>query len=69
VATAWAPDGIVEAVEDPRGDRFVVGVQWHPELAWERDELSLALFKRFIAEAQRYAESKSQERTTASAGS
>ena len=69
VATAWAPDGIVEAVEDPRGDRFVVGVQWHPELGWDRDELSLALFKRFIAEAQRYAESKDRERTTASAGS
>jgi putative glutamine amidotransferase len=69
VATAWAPDGIVEAVEDPRGDRFVVGVQWHPELGWERDELSLALFKRFIAEARLYAESRNRERTTASAGS
>lgn len=68
VATAWAPDGIVEAVEDPRGDRFVVGVQWHPELAWERDELSLALFRRFIDEARLYAESKDRERTTAAAG-
>ena len=30
VATAWADDGIIEAVELP--DRsFVVGVQWHPE--------------------------------------
>lgn len=30
-ATAWAPDGIIEAAEciDDRG--FVVGVQWHPE--------------------------------------
>src|SRR6185369_6954287 len=28
VATAWAADGLVEAVEDPRGDRFVMGVQW-----------------------------------------
>jgi putative glutamine amidotransferase len=67
VATAWAPDGIVEAVEDPRGDRFVVGVQWHPELGWEQDELSLALFNRFIAEARLYAASKNRERTTAGA--
>jgi putative glutamine amidotransferase len=27
---AWAADGLVEAVE-MGGDRFVVGVQWHPE--------------------------------------
>ena len=56
LATAWAPDGIVEAIEDPRNDRFVVGVQWHPELGWERDQLSLSLFNRFIAEARLYAE-------------
>jgi putative glutamine amidotransferase len=55
VATAWAPDGLVEAVEDPRSDRFVVGVQWHPELGWERDELSAALFTRFVAEARAFA--------------
>ena len=30
VATAWAEDGTIEAVENP-GDRFVLGVQWHAE--------------------------------------
>ncbi len=30
VATAWADDGLVEAVELP-GPRWVLGVQWHPE--------------------------------------
>ena len=30
VPVAWAPDGIVEAVE-ATDKRFVVGVQWHPE--------------------------------------
>ncbi|HEY2298186.1 MAG TPA: gamma-glutamyl-gamma-aminobutyrate hydrolase family protein [Jatrophihabitans sp.] len=30
VATAWAADGVVEAVERP-GDTWVLGVQWHPE--------------------------------------
>jgi len=54
VATAWASDGLVEAVEDPRSDRFVMGVQWHPELGWERDELSKALFRHFVEEARSY---------------
>ncbi len=33
VATAWAEDGIVEAVElaDPSAHPFAYGVQWHPE--------------------------------------
>lgn len=48
VETAWASDGLIEAVEDPRDDRFVVGVQWHPELGWKGDALSEALFERFI---------------------
>jgi len=61
VATAWAPDGIIEAVEDPRSDRFVLGVQWHPELGWERDKLSQALFKRFVSEAGKFAENRSRD--------
>lgn len=32
VATGWAPDGIVEAVELPSSP-WIVGVQWHPEVA------------------------------------
>jgi len=28
---AWAPDGVIEAIESSRHD-FVVAVQWHPEL-------------------------------------
>jgi putative glutamine amidotransferase len=37
VATAWAEDGMVEAIEAApdskwaEGDRFLIGVQWHPE--------------------------------------
>jgi putative glutamine amidotransferase len=30
VATAWAPDGTIEAIEQP-GSRMVLGVQWHAE--------------------------------------
>src|SRR5882762_6416580 len=58
VATAWAADGLVEAVEDPRSDRLVVGVQWHAELAWQRDPLSQALFARFVDEARNFAGAK-----------
>jgi putative glutamine amidotransferase len=58
VATAWTSDGLIEAVEDPRTDRFVIGVQWHPELAWERDELSRALFNRFVVESQQFADAR-----------
>ena len=32
VASAWANDGTIEAIEDP-GARFRIGVQWHPETA------------------------------------
>jgi putative glutamine amidotransferase len=30
-ATACAPDGVIEAIEDP-SRRFLLGVQWHPEV-------------------------------------
>src|SRR5207245_1266296 len=35
-ATAWSPDGVIEAVEMP-GNGFVLGVQWHPERVDEVD--------------------------------
>lgn len=31
-ACAWSEDGIIEAVEGLEDDRFLLGVQWHPEL-------------------------------------
>ena len=54
VATAWSSDGLIEAVEDSRPQRYVVGVQWHPELGWREDRLSRALFARFVAAAKEY---------------
>ncbi len=47
-ATAWASDGLIEAVEDTRPNRFALGVQWHPELGWQDDELSQKLFSEFV---------------------
>lgn len=47
-AIAWANDGIIEGIEDSRPDRFALGVQWHPELAWQSDELSQGIFRTFV---------------------
>ena len=58
VATAWSSDGLIEAVEDPRSDHYAVGVQWHPELGWQRDEFAKALFGDFLRNAHRHAELK-----------
>lgn len=41
-ATAWAPDGVVEAVEGT-GGAFLLGVQWHAEGLIERREQRLLL--------------------------
>jgi putative glutamine amidotransferase len=59
IATAWSTDGVIEALEDPRPDRFVVAVQWHPELGWESDAISQRLFAAFVAEAAKTTESTS----------
>ncbi|KNF07712.1 putative glutamine amidotransferase [Gottschalkia purinilytica] len=40
-------DGIIEGIEIP-DRKFVVAVQWHPELLAEYDDKSKALFKLFI---------------------
>jgi putative glutamine amidotransferase len=51
-ATAWAPDGVIEAIEAPDRD-FVVGVQWHAESLSEREDQA-GLFNAFVAAAVRY---------------
>lgn len=47
---ARAPDGVIEAVEH-RGERFVVGLQWHPEMLGP-GHVSSAVFREFAAAAQ-----------------
>ena len=46
VATATAPDGVIEAIEDPAA-RFCLGVQWHPENFWRTGEFR-PLFEGFV---------------------
>jgi putative glutamine amidotransferase len=48
---AFAPDGVIEAVEDATG-RFIIGVQWHPERGWKDDIFAKALFTTFIDRAR-----------------
>ena len=69
VATAWTSDGLIEAVADSRPGRFAFGVQWHPELGWQRDRLSQALFERFVAEAKEYVAVPDVEEETANVNS
>ncbi len=66
--SAHAPDGVVEAIElaGPGGgpaaargsglapDRFVLGVQWHPENLWSRERVFLNLFRGLVEAAGRY---------------
>jgi len=39
IVSATSPDGVIEAIELP--GRFVLGVQWHPELLAAREHLEL----------------------------
>ena len=48
-STARAKDGVIECIEDTREGRFVLGVQWHPELSWRTDDLSRNIFTEFIS--------------------
>jgi putative glutamine amidotransferase len=49
--TATAPDGVIEAIEDPSA-RFCLGVQWHPENFWRTGEFR-PLFEGFVEAASR----------------
>jgi len=51
VVSARAPDGTVEAIEDP-SRRFLIGVQWHAETLVHRP-VEAALFRRFVEACRR----------------
>ena len=54
---ARAPDGTLEALEDP-SRRFTVGVLWHPEAGEDR-----ALFEALVAEARAYRATSGRQTT------
>jgi putative glutamine amidotransferase len=49
-AVGWAPDGVVEAIEDP-GREFVIGVQWHAESLSETEPVQADLLDAFVTAA------------------
>ena len=51
ISAVSADDGVVEAVEQP-GERFMVGVQWHPEELVEYEEAQ-KLFRSFVEAAEK----------------
>ncbi len=55
--TAYAPDGIVEALEVP-DKRFILSVQWHPEDLYEDDGMMKRLFTEFVNAARESAARK-----------
>ena len=50
VASARSSDQLVEAVEMPDYP-FFIGVQWHPEYLWEKNEAAARLFSEFVKAA------------------
>ncbi|HKB82212.1 MAG TPA: gamma-glutamyl-gamma-aminobutyrate hydrolase family protein [Burkholderiales bacterium] len=51
-AVAHAPDGTIEAIEMP-SHRWLIAVQWHPELSAASDPLQQKLFDAIVEEARR----------------
>jgi len=51
-AVAHAPDGTIEAIE-MASHRWLIAVQWHPELSAAADPLQQKLFDAIVAEARR----------------
>jgi putative glutamine amidotransferase len=51
-AVAWTQDGLVEAVEGT-GKTFVLGVQWHPEMSFQKYPEQLAPFTVFVEAVQK----------------
>jgi putative glutamine amidotransferase len=51
--SAYAPDGLIEAVESTN-DHFMVGVQWHPEVFEMTDPHTRHVFREFISASGRF---------------
>lgn len=62
IASASAPDGVVEAIETTDGG-FCIGVQWHPEERLEPE--GLALIRAFVGAARAYAQGRADGATAA----
>lgn len=52
LVSATSPDGVVESIELPNHEHFVLGVQWHPELMIDTVPPHLGIYKTFIHRAR-----------------
>ena len=59
---ATAEDGVIEAVERP-DRRFVVGLQWHPEIISLTDSSALAVFQALVSHADQYRAARQVKRS------
>ena len=48
IESAWTNDDVIECIESVDKNRFLLGVQWHPEIGFKEDEISKKLFKSFV---------------------
>jgi gamma-glutamyl-gamma-aminobutyrate hydrolase PuuD len=55
---AWAPHGVVEAIEMPGARAFVLGVQWELHEEWQDDERSLGIWRAFVDSAAERADAR-----------
>ncbi len=49
---ARSPDGVIEATESTDPNRFLIGVQWHPEKLMPEDQRQAKLIKAFVEAAK-----------------
>ncbi|MDO4432801.1 MAG: gamma-glutamyl-gamma-aminobutyrate hydrolase family protein [Aerococcaceae bacterium] len=52
-AVAWSQDHIIEAYEKIDDNTSIIGIQWHPELSYEKHPESLHLFADFVQRANK----------------
>lgn len=57
VASAASADGVIEAIEAPNLDEFLLGVQWHPETTLDKDAYSILPFEAFMRAVKTRAQS------------
>lgn len=48
--SAVAEDGVIEAIEI-RAQRFILGVQWHPETMWKNSRENFYIFREFVKQS------------------
>ncbi|MDD3252844.1 MAG: gamma-glutamyl-gamma-aminobutyrate hydrolase family protein [Lachnospiraceae bacterium] len=52
IASAYALNQLIEAIEKPDYPTFFLGVQWHPEYLWENDPAIKQVWEAFVGAAK-----------------